>query len=97
MSIWLEDKVREAILGVCWKQVGDGPDPRYFVNAKTGSLQLESSAASFLAHVITDQIIIDGDKEQDNSVDEELDKYSSEVLASYLEARGYIVSSPDFP
>lgn len=97
MSIWLEDKVREAILAVSWKQVGDGPDPRYFVFAQSGSLQLESSAASFLAHVITDQIVIDGDKEQDSSVDEELDKYSSEVLASYLEDRGYIVSSPDCP
>ena len=97
MSIWLEDKVREAILAVCWKQVGDGPDPRYFVYAQSGSLQLESSAASFLANVITDHVVVNGDKEQENPVDQELDKYSSEVLASYLEARGYIVSSPDCP
>src|SRR5687768_8652820 len=97
MSIWLEDKVREAILAVSWKQVGDGPDPRYFVYAQSGSLQLESSAASFLAHVITDHVVVDGNKEQENLVDDELDKYSSEVLASYLEARGYVVSSPDGP
>lgn len=93
----MEDKVREAILAVCWKQVGDGPDPRYFVYARSGLLQLESSAASFLAHVITDHVVVDGDKEQENSVDEELDKYSSEALASYLEDKGYIVSSPDCP
>jgi hypothetical protein len=96
MSIWLEDKIREAVLALRWRQVGNGPDPRYFVDAPPESLQLESSTASYLAHFITEHVAVDNvDRQKPDLVDEELDKYSLEIIASYLEDRGYTVNSPD--
>ena len=95
MSIWLEDKIRDAVLAVRWKRTGDGLHPSYFVEAPPESLQLEGSAASFLARFITDRITAAGDNHQHDSVKEELDKYSPELIASYLEDQGYTVSSPD--
>lgn len=94
MSIWLEDKIRNAVLAVRWKRAGDGLHPDYFVDAPTETFQLEGSAASFLARFIADRITAAGDERQQDSVKEELDKYSPEVIASYLEDQGYTVSSP---
>lgn len=92
MSIWLEDRIRDAILALRWKRAGDRPHPAYFVDAPPESLQLEKSAACFLARFITNHVIADRDDRQSLSVNEELDKYSPEVIASYLEDLGYIVS-----
>ena len=94
MSIWLEDKIRDAILAVRWQRAGDGPHPQYFVDAPSESFQLEGSTASFLAHFIADRVITGRDREQQEPVEEGLDKYSLEVIASYLEEHGYIVTSP---
>ena len=95
MSIWLEDKIRDAVLAVRWKRAGDGLHPSYFVDAPPESFQLEGSAASFLARFIAGHIAAPNDTQQDDPVKEELDKYSPESIASYLEDQGYTVSSPD--
>ena len=95
MSIWLEDKIKDAVLAVRWNRAGDGPHPAYFVDAPPESLQLEGATASFLAHFIADRIITGSDKPQHDSDEEELDKYSLEEIASYLEDHGYTVSPPD--
>ena len=95
MGIWLEDKIKDAILAVRWKRDGEIPHPGYFVPTTPESFRLEASAASFLAHFIADHIITGQTEYQQESEKETLDKYSSEVLASYLEDQGYIVSSPD--
>lgn len=95
MGIWLEDKIKDAVLAVRWKRAGDGLHPSYFVGAPPESLRLEGAAASFLARFIADSITATGNERQHESVKEELDKYSPEVIASYLEDQGYTVSSPD--
>jgi hypothetical protein len=95
MSILLEDDIKNAVLAMRWKRSGDGLHPDYFVNALPESLQLEGSAASFLAHFIADHITTSRDMHQRDLVKEGLDKYSLEVIASYLEDQGYTVSSPD--
>lgn len=95
MSILLEDKIRDAVLAVRWKRAGENPHPSYFVSDPSESLQLEGSAASFLAHFIANRIVASSDNHQQDSVKEELDKLSPEVIASYLEDQGYTVSSPD--
>jgi hypothetical protein len=95
MYISLEDKIREAILAVRWKRVGDGPNPGYFVEAMSGAVQLEANAASYLAHFITECVTVSRDKSGDDSPYNNLDKYSLEVMASYLEDHGYVVNSPD--
>jgi hypothetical protein len=95
MSIRLEDKIREAILAARWKRVGDGPNPSYFVAAMSGAVQLEANAASFLAHFIIEQMANVTDSGRPEPPDNHLDRYSLEVIASYLEDHGYIVTSPD--
>jgi hypothetical protein len=95
MSIWLEEEIRRAVLAVRWKRAGDGPHPDYFVGAPPESLRLETSAASFLAHVILDRITTGREKHQRELVKEGLDRYSLEVIASYLEDQGYTVSLPE--
>lgn len=95
MSIWLEDRIRIAILDLRWTRAGDGPHPDYFVDAPPESLQLKCSVAYYLAHFITARVIDDTGERQNDSTNEELDKYSPEVIASYLEDLGYTVISPD--
>ena len=95
MSIWLEDRIRDAVLTVRWKRAGDGLHPGYFVDAPPSSFQLEGSAASFLARFIAERVSASQEKQQQDSVVEDLDKYSLEVIASYLEDQGYTVSSPE--
>ena len=95
MGIPLEDKIRDTILAVRFRRGSDTVDPRYFVDAPTGQCQFEASAASFLAHFIATQLVdSDGEYRQDVS-EEELHKYSSEVIAGYLEDQGYTVSAPE--
>jgi hypothetical protein len=94
MSDWLKDKIKDAILAVRWKRAGNGLHPDYFVDALPESCKLEASAASFLACFIADSIVADREEHQHDNVEEQLDKYSPEVIASYLEDRGYTVSSP---
>jgi hypothetical protein len=91
----LEDNIRDAILAVRWTGTNDGPHPDYFVRAEPDSFRLEASAASFLAHCIADHLIAGWDNHQQSSPTQELDGYGLEVIASYLEDQGYIVSSPD--
>jgi hypothetical protein len=95
MSIWLKDKIKDAVLAMRWNRAGEGPHPAYFVDASPDSLQLADFAASFLAQFISDHIVTDRDKHQHDAVKEDLDKYSLEEIASYLEDQGYAVSSPD--
>ena len=95
MSIWLEDEIKLAVLAVRWKRAGDGPHPDYFVGAPPESLQMEHSAASFLARTILNRITSNRENHQRDSVKEGLDKYSLEVIAGYLEDQGYTVSLPE--
>ena len=95
MSIWLEDRIRDAVLAMRWRRAGDGLHPGYFVDAPPGSFQLEASAASFLARFIADRVVAGKDEYHQGAVEEELNKYSLEVIVSYLEDQGYVVSSSD--
>jgi hypothetical protein len=95
MNILLEDRIKEAILNVRWKKTGDGPNPNYFVSTPNDSVQLVASAASFLATFIGNYISHDTFEVQDDTEQGELDKYSLEGIASYLEDKGYTVSLPE--
>ncbi|MGH9763982.1 MAG: hypothetical protein ACREAC_24375, partial [Blastocatellia bacterium] len=92
MSIWLEEKIKDAVLALRWKKCGEGLSSSYFIDAPPDSLQFRSSTASFLAHFVADRVAAE-DKQQNDPGEQELDKYSLEVLASYLEEHGYIVTS----
>jgi len=94
MSIWLEDKIREAVLTLRWRRAGEGLHPGYFVEVPRESLQLEDSAASFLARFIAQRVAARQDASEPDPVRESLDKYSLDVIASYLEDQGYTVNSP---
>jgi hypothetical protein len=54
-----------------------------------------ASAASFLATFIGNYISHDTFEVQDDTEQGELDKYSLEGIASYLEDKGYTVSLPE--
>jgi len=95
MSIWLEDKIRDAVLAMRWKRADEGLHPGYFVDSSPESFQLEASAASFLARFIADRVANGQDNNQRDPVEEELDKYNLEAIVSYLEDQGYIVSFSD--
>jgi hypothetical protein len=95
MNVLLEEKIKEAILAVRWKQSGDGPSPNYFESTTPGSFKLEATAASFLAGFIMNHISNDTFEDQDDSANSDLDNLSLEVIASYLENKGYTVSLPD--
>ena len=95
MSIWLKDKIKDAVLATRWNRAGEGPHPAYFVEASSESLQLADFAASFLAQFIADHIMTGRDQQQRDPLKEELDKYSPEDIAGYLEDQGYTVASPD--
>ena len=91
----LEKTIREAILALRWGRHGDGPDPAYFVVVGPEALRLEANAASHVARFITNLVIDDASGGPDSSPGTDLDKYSLEIIASYLEDHGYIVTSPD--
>lgn len=93
MTIWLKDKIKDAVLAMRWTRAGEGPHPAYFVEASAESVQLADFAASFLAQFIANHIT--SERDQQGTVTEGLDKYSPEEIASYLEDQGYTVSSPD--
>jgi hypothetical protein len=96
MSIWLEDRIRDAVLAVRWKRDGEGLHPGYFVDASPDSYQLEGSAASFLADFIANHVgAREGVREADTTGQDDLSQYGLEVIASYLEDQGYTVISPD--
>jgi hypothetical protein len=94
MSVLLEDKIKKAILSVRWKQLGDGPNPNYFVSATQDSYQLGIPAAKFLASFIADYITNSTYEVEEDPAISELDKYSLEMMASYLEEKGFTVSLP---
>ena len=100
MSIWLEEKIKDAVLAMRWKRAGEGLHPGYFVNAPPESLQLESlqlegAVASFLARFIAERVGTGQDIQERDPVKDGLDKYSLDAIASYLEDQGYTVNSPD--
>ena len=104
MSVLLKEKIKEAILTVRWRQSGDGPNPNYFESMTSGSFRLSAAAASFLAEFITnhinhntyfDQNEPDTYTDQNDLEDNDLESHSLEVIASYLEGKGYTVSLPD--
>ena len=95
MSIWLEEKIKDAVLTMRWKRDGEGLHPGYFVNAPPESLQLEGAVASFLARFIAERVGTGQDIQERDPVRAGLDKYSLDVIASYLEDQGYTVNSPD--
>jgi hypothetical protein len=82
-----------------WERQGDGANPGYFVGAgpESGpeSLRLESHAASHVAHFITQRVADGINASGDDLPDADLDKYSLEIIATYLEDHGYIVTSPE--
>jgi len=92
MSIFPEDKIRDALLALRWRGEGETPDPGYFAGTASEALRFGNSTASFLAHFIADSVVRN-DVEQVDPLEAELDKYSLEVIASYLEAHGYIVTA----
>jgi hypothetical protein len=92
VSIWLEDRIRDAVLALRWRRDGTGLHPDYFIDAAPDSLQFGSLTASFLAHFIADRVAFQNGAKYDPH-EEELDQYSLEVIASYLEERGYVVTS----
>ena len=51
--------------------------------------------ATWLAKAITNHVGSNAYDNQDDDGTEEFDKYSLEVIASYLEDHGYTVSFPD--
>jgi hypothetical protein len=95
MNIMLEDRIKEAILKLHWKQAGDGASSNYFVSAPNDSVQLTASAASFLANYIGNYITHPEYEDQEDVENGELDKYSLEAIAGYLEDQGYTVSLPE--
>ena len=94
MTIDLEDRIRDAILSLRFQRACDGIDPRYFHDAPPEPIQFEESAATFLARFIANRVGGDCECELE-AAEKDLDKYSPEVIASYLEDQGYIVTSPD--
>jgi hypothetical protein len=92
VSIWLEDRIKDAVLALRWRRDGAGLHPDYFIDAAPDSLQFGTLTASFLAHFIADRVAFENGANCE-PVEEELDQYSLEVIASYLEDRGYVVTS----
>jgi hypothetical protein len=88
----LEDKIKDVLLSFSWKRGEQGANPGYFVTASSESVRLESSAASFLANCIAEQTWADAAALESQTDNESLDQYSSEIIATYLEDHGYVVS-----
>lgn len=95
MSIWLEDKIKIALLSVRWEQVGEGTSPKYFTQAQPDFVKVNNLTAAWLANFITKHVSHDNYENQDSVLANELDKYNLEVMASYLEDHGYTVDFPD--
>jgi hypothetical protein len=95
MSVLLEVKIKEAILAVRWKHAQDVVCPNYFVNVLPDAVRLNNSAASWLANFITNNVTANNIDELVEADDNDLDNYSLQSLAEYLEDHGYIVTLPD--
>lgn len=95
MSIWLEEKIKTALLNVRWEQNEEGVSLKYFTKAQPNFVKLNNITVSWLANFITNHISYNSFEGQDDAVNEEFDKYSLEVIASYLEDHGYTVVFPD--
>jgi hypothetical protein len=91
----LEARIKESLLTLAWKKDAQGASPGYFVSASPHSVRLEPSAASFLARFITEQTCSHSVAAEDEPDDESLNGYSLEIIATYLEDHGYVVSLPD--
>jgi hypothetical protein len=94
MGTTLEARVNDALLALRWKRDGDGVSPRYFVAGPSDGVHLENHAASFLARFIVEHLAQSGDDRLNETSDSQLDGYSLEVIATYLEDHDYIVSLP---
>ena len=97
MKIILERNIRDALLALKWKREGNEVSPGYFVRSSSESLQLETNAACFLAHFIAEYVafhIAEGRDDLYPTLDDCLDGYSLEEVATYLEDHNYTVSSP---
>ncbi|MBI4851113.1 MAG: hypothetical protein HY819_04725 [Acidobacteria bacterium] len=103
MSIWLEDKINDALLSVNWEQVGEGVSSKYFTVAGPNYVKINTLTAAWLARFISNHVNCNSyeaknsltDQTSSIDVDDEFDKYSLEVIATYLEDHGYTVSFPD--
>lgn len=95
MSIWLEEKIKNALLSVRWEQVGEGTSPKYFTKAQPDFVKVNSLTAAWLANFIANHVSYETYEDKDSDITEEFDKHSLEVIASYLEDHGYIVSIAD--
>ena len=91
----LEVKIKDLLLALAWKKGEQGANPSYFVATSSESVRLEASAASFVAGYIAEQTWADVVAAEDETTDDSLDRYSSEIIATYLEDQGYIVSLPE--
>ncbi|KAF0244059.1 MAG: hypothetical protein FD167_3692 [bacterium] len=90
MSIWLEEKIKNALLSVRWEQVGEGTSPKYFMKAQPNFVKVNNITAAWLANFIANHVTY-----EDSAINDDFDKHSLEVIASYLEDHGYVVSCPD--
>lgn len=95
MSTWLEEKIKTALLNVRWEEIGEGISQKYFIKAQPNFVKVNNLTATWLAKVITNHVSSNAYDNQDDDATEEFDKYSLEVIASYLEDHGYTVSFPD--
>jgi hypothetical protein len=91
VGTWLENRIRDAVLALRWRREGESLHPDYFIGSPPDSLQFRNSTASYLAHFIAERIAFEVEEWEQ---EEQLDKYGLEVIASYLEEHGYIVTSP---
>jgi hypothetical protein len=95
MSIWLEDKIKEAIIAVHWRQAGDTICQQYFVPVREDAVRLNNSSAAWLANFISKSFTVNPIIQPDEPDHDSLDSYSLEAIAHYLEEHGYVVSPPD--
>jgi hypothetical protein len=91
----LEGKIKYLLQALVWKRGEQGANLGYFVASSSESVRLESSAASFLAKYIAEQTWADVVALEDQTDNDSLDQYSSDVIATYLEDHGYVVSLPE--
>ncbi len=97
MSIWLEAKIKNALLSVRWEQVGEGTSPKYFMKVQPNFVKVNNMTAwlaNFIANHVTYQTY-ETYEGQDSAINDDFDKHSLEVIATYLEDHGYVVSCPD--
>lgn len=99
MAIWLEEKIKDALLCVRWGQVGKGTNPEYFTIEQPNYAKMDNLTATWLAKFIAYHVINNTHEsnptDNDDSTNNDFDKYSLEIIASYLEDHGYTVYFPD--